>query len=127
MSLNRTMTYGPLPSGDVGLVYQDTGEPVPPEQPMATTAGEVNGLLMHWITLAIEVGHQAGARAVAGPQYEAGVKAGAEAVAGPAMRSGAEAGVKAGAAWVMQNSVVRRRVERDERGQVTGTIEERVP
>jgi hypothetical protein len=45
------------------------------------------------------------------------------AVAGPAAR----AGVKAGVEYAYASSVVRRRIERDEKGQITGTIEERVP
>jgi hypothetical protein len=48
-----------------------------------------------------------------------GVKAGAKA--------GAEAGVMAGARYVMDNSRVRRKVERDGQGQIVATIEERVP
>jgi hypothetical protein len=46
-----------------------------------------------------------------------------KAVAGPAAR----AGVKAGIEYADASSVVRRGIERDERGQITGTIEERVP
>ena len=69
--------------------------------------------------------------AVAAPQYEAGIKAGAQAgataaykaVAGPAARAGVEAGV----GYAYASSVVRRRIERDDKGQITGSVEERGP
>ena len=65
--------------------------------------------------------HPASAAYQAGPTD--GATAGAKAVAGPAVAAGIEAGGK----YVLANSVVRRSIERDDTGQITGTIEERVP
>lgn len=81
--------------------------------------------------IARAVGVEDGARAVAGPQYAAGLQAAAEALVGPATeagaRAGAVAGIKAGVKYAYATSVVRRCIERDDKGQITGTLEERVP
>jgi hypothetical protein len=126
----RTVQLGILPGGRLGMVYED-GQPIPPQTPLPMTAGKLNELLNGWIALAAQAGHGAGARAVAGPQYEAGIKAGAQAGADAAYKAAAgpaaRAGVKAGIEYAYASSVVRRRVERDEKGQITGIVEERVP
>ncbi len=63
--------------------------------------------------------HRARNRGVSTAYSRAGMEAGAKA--------GAEAGVKAGAQWAIENSRVRRRIERGPNGEILGTIEERVP
>jgi hypothetical protein len=77
---------------------------------------------------------QSGLALRADPHLQAGakvVRATAAAAAQAGVRAGAKAGVDAGARYgaqhVLQNSRIRRTVERDEQGRITGTIESREP
>ena len=105
------------PDGSVGLL-DEAGAPVPDGQAMVITAGDMTRILIEHASMGMQLGRQSGAEqaAAALPKvYEVGAKA------------GAEAGVKAGARYVLENTRVHRKVERDAKGQITGTIEERVP
>lgn len=122
------------PDGSCGLV-DENNKPIPDDRRYTTTATELGQTMAYYRDLGIEMGKTLGVDPVfvvdligmaregslkAGVQggYVAGVKAGAQA--------GAKAGVKAGAQYVVNNSRVRRTVERDSEGRIMGSIEDRV-
>jgi hypothetical protein len=113
------------PDGSVGLV-DERGKPIPGKQRIVITAGDMERALIQLAQTAIAVGRQLGAedmQKVAAQTIPQLMRATSVAYA----KAGAEAGVKVGARYVMEHSTLRRKVERDAKGRITGTIEERVP
>jgi hypothetical protein len=113
------------PDGSLSLVYQD-GRPVPSDQRIQSTAGELVASLAGHVSAAVAAERQAGEKRLA----EA-VQSTADAVAKSYGEAGVKAGVAAGAKLATEqiaaSTVVRRRVERDSAGRIVATLEERVP
>lgn len=123
------MTGFPLlvkrPDGSVGLV-DERGKPIRAKQRIVITAGDMERALIQHAQTGIAVGRRLGAeemQKVAAQTVPQLVRATGQAYA----KAGAQAGVNAGASYVMANSRVRRRIERDAKGQVVATVEEREP
>jgi len=113
------------PDGSVGLV-DERGKPMPAKQRIVITAGDMERALIQLAQAAIAVGRRLGAedmQKVAAQTVPQLIRATGQAYA----KAGAEAGVKAGAKYVMDNSRVPRKVERDASGQIVATVEEREP
>ena len=109
------------PDGSVGLV-DERGKPMPAKQRIVITAGDLERALVQHAQAGIALGRRLGQQVmaeIAAPYVQAAATAG--------VKAGAEAGVKAGAKYVMDNSRVRRKVERDAAGQIVATVEEREP
>jgi len=113
------------PDGTVGLV-DERGKPMPAKQRILITVGDMERALIQHAQAAIAVGRRLGAedmQKAAAQTIPQLVGATSQAYA----KAGAEAGVKAGAKYVMDNSRVRRTVERHAAGQIVATVEEREP
>jgi hypothetical protein len=113
------------PDGTLALVYQD-GRPVPADQRIQTTAAEYVDSLAAHAAAAVAAERKAGERRLAEAAQAVADKV-AQAYGEAGVKAGVKAGAKLAAEEIAANSTVRRRVERDAKGQITATIEERIP
>jgi hypothetical protein len=109
------------PDGTLALVYAD-GRPVPSDQRIESTAEQYLDALTAHAAAAVQVERRAAEKRLAEVAQSV-----AEQTAKSYAKAGVEAGAKFAAEEIAASSVVRRRVERDAKGQIVATIEERVP
>jgi hypothetical protein len=133
MTAPRATSLAQRPDGSWGLV-NESGQPIADGERVTVTAGALAQSLVSHALLGLQVGRHAGSKATANMALQAGAKvvravaaAGVQAGVQAGAKAGAVAGVQAGAQHVIRTSRIRRTVERDEKGQITGTIEEREP
>ena len=115
--------------GTFGMV--DTlGQPMPDDAKIVVTAGELAKHLVDHTVAGIRIGAkrtaEADAQSVAAAlpaTITAAAQAGAQTAAQPAF----DAGTRYAATAIAKTTVVRRRIERDSTGQITGTVESREP
>jgi hypothetical protein len=124
----RLATVGGKP-----VLIDENGRVVKAETPIPITAGELATILAGHMSAATTAERKA-ADARLQQAVQATTNAVAEAYAKAGVKAGMQAGVKASADYVTKlaanmqaETVVRHRVERDAKGQIIATYEERVP
>ena len=118
---------------DGGLWLHIDGRPVQPGAKVTLNAAEIATLARDHLWAGVQAGgaaarrHSAVERAAADAEAIQAAERVVNAVTAAGVRAGAAAGVTAGARYALQNTRVRRTVERDANGQITGTVEIREP
>ena len=103
-------------------MMDEVGNPVPDDQRVVMTAADLARTVAGYTTAAIAAERRSGSESTA-ELLQATADAAAQATAQPAF----DAGVKYAAAEIMARSRVRRTVERDANGQITGMVDVREP
>lgn len=131
MTKPRPMTLGLHPGGALGMVYDD-GQPVPPGQRITGTADDMARMIVAHAQAAIQAGRQAAftesnaARQAETEHLADQVWAVIDKTAQITAQRYAQAGADAAVAHIAKSTILRRRIERDEAGRITGSVEERV-